>query len=175
MITIPAEQLRHPCIAILIPESLGLVGEETPRLIIELLIEPAGRKRFVPQVRTTDRGAVNGEMNPWLRESTNDLMLDVVERQLTIGVLEHHNVPRPLEEAADVAEFRLGFSSLESHGASHIAKFMPEGMRSAGTSMHRAASQFARIAQEGEVLPAYQKLKDITAACVTCHAAYRVQ
>ncbi len=80
-----------------------------------------------------------------------------------------------LEKAADVAESRLGFSSLESHGASHIAKFMPEGMSAAGTAMHRAASQFARIAQEGEVLPAYQKLKDITAACVACHSGYKVQ
>ena len=79
-----------------------------------------------------------------------------------------------LEKASDVAEFRLGFSSLESHGASHIAKFMPDGMAAAGTAMHRAASQFARIAQEGEVLPAYKKLKDITAACTACHAGYRV-
>lgn len=78
-----------------------------------------------------------------------------------------------LEKAADVAEARLGFSSLDSHGASHIAKFMPEGMAAAGTAMHRAASQFARIAQEGEVLPAFQKLKDITAACTACHAGYK--
>jgi hypothetical protein len=47
-----------------------------------------------------------------------------------------------LEQAAEVAESRLGMSSLESHGASHMAKFMPEGMRQAGTSMHRAASRF---------------------------------
>lgn len=78
-----------------------------------------------------------------------------------------------LEKAADVAESRLGFSSLESHGASHIANFMPEDMAVAGTAMHSAASQFARIAQEGEVLPAYRKLKDITAACTACHAGYR--
>lgn len=78
-----------------------------------------------------------------------------------------------LEKAAEVAELRLGFSSLDSHGASHIAKFMPEGMANAGTAMHRAASQFARIAQEGEALTAYNKLKDITAACTACHAGYK--
>lgn len=89
-------------------------------------------------------------------------------------ILEHLSKDE-LEKAADVAESRLGFSSLESHGASHIAKFMPEGMSAAGTAMHRAASQFARIAQEGEVLPAYQKLKDITAACVACHSGYKVR
>lgn len=80
-----------------------------------------------------------------------------------------------LEAAADVAESRLGFSSLESHGASHIAQFMPEEMAAAGTRMHRAASQFARTAQEGEALPAYKKLREVTAACVECHAGYRVQ
>ena len=80
-----------------------------------------------------------------------------------------------LEAAADIAEFRLGMSSLESHGASHMAKFMPEGMRSAGTSMHRAASRFAVKAQEGEVLPAYKVLSDVTAACVACHSAYRIR
>ncbi len=80
-----------------------------------------------------------------------------------------------LEKAADIAEANLGFSSLELHGASHIAKYMPEAMSAAGTAMHKAASQFARIAQEGEALPAYAKLKDVTAACVACHAGYKVQ
>jgi hypothetical protein len=32
------------------------------------------------------------------------------------------------ERAADVAENRHGMSSLESHGAIHMARFMPEGI-----------------------------------------------
>jgi hypothetical protein len=80
-----------------------------------------------------------------------------------------------LENAAEIAESRLGMSSLESHGAKHMAQFMPEGMRSAGTSMHRAASRFALRAQEGEVLPAYASLSEVTAACVACHSAYRIR
>ena len=80
-----------------------------------------------------------------------------------------------LEAAAQIAEHGLGMSSLESHGASHMAKFMPEGMRQAGTSMHKAASRFALMAQEGELLPAYKMLSDITSACVTCHEAYRIR
>ena len=80
-----------------------------------------------------------------------------------------------LDKAAETAEYRLGMSSLESHGASHMARFMPEGMRQAGTSMHRAASRFALKAQEGEVLPAYKALSEITSACVACHSAYRVK
>ncbi len=80
-----------------------------------------------------------------------------------------------LDKAADVAETRLGMSSLEAHGASHMARFMPEGMRLAGTRMHKAASRFARKAQEGDALPAYKALAEITAACVSCHAGYRIR
>jgi len=80
-----------------------------------------------------------------------------------------------LDAAAQIAEQRLGMSSLESHNASHMAKFMPEGMRLAGTSMHKAASRFALKAEEGELLPAYKLLTEITSACVTCHAAYRIR
>ena len=80
-----------------------------------------------------------------------------------------------LNQAAEIAESRLGMSSLESHGASHMAKFMPEGMRQAGTNMHRAASRFALKAEEGEVLPAYRALSEVTSACVACHSSYRVR
>ncbi len=80
-----------------------------------------------------------------------------------------------LDQAAEIAESRLGMSSLKSHGASHMAKFMPEGMRQAGTSMHRAASRFALKAQEGEVLPAYNALSEVTSACVACHSGYRIR
>ena len=80
-----------------------------------------------------------------------------------------------LDKAAEVAEYRLGMSSLESHGASHMAKFMPEGMRQAGTTMHRAASRFALKAQEGGALSAYNALFEVTSACVACHSGYRIR
>lgn len=80
-----------------------------------------------------------------------------------------------LDKAADIAEQRLGMSSLDNHGASHMAKMMPKGMRAAGTSMHKAASRFALKAQEGDALAAYKSLQEVTAACVACHAGYKVQ
>ena len=91
----------------------------------------------------------------------NEIMLDISNDKL--------------DEAAEIAETRLGMSSLEAHGASHMAKYMPEGMRNAGTGMHKAASRFARIAQEGEALPAYKALAEVTSACVACHAGYRIR
>ena len=80
-----------------------------------------------------------------------------------------------LDEAADIAEQRLGMSSLDKHGAEHLAKFMPDGMKKAGTGMHRAASRFALKAQEGDALSAYTALQKVTAGCVTCHAGYRIR
>jgi hypothetical protein len=80
-----------------------------------------------------------------------------------------------LDMAADLAEARLGMSSLELHGASHMAKYMPKAMQEAGTHMHRAASRFARTAQEGDALSAYKALSSVTSSCVACHAAYRIR
>lgn len=80
-----------------------------------------------------------------------------------------------LDAAAEIAEDRLGMSSLGLHGASRLAKFMPAGMRHAGTRMHRAASRFALRAQEGDLLPAYRALAAITSACVACHSGYRIR
>lgn len=80
-----------------------------------------------------------------------------------------------LDKAADIAEQRLGMSSLTSHNANHMAKFMPKGMQQAGTSMHKAASRFALKAQEGDVTAAYKVLSEVTSACVACHAGYRIR
>jgi len=80
-----------------------------------------------------------------------------------------------LDKAADIAEQNLGMSSLEAHGASHLAEFMPEGMREAGTNMHRSASRFAMKLQEGEISPALNALSEVTSACVACHTGYRIR
>jgi hypothetical protein len=82
------------------------------------------------------------------------------------------------EKAASIAEQRLGMSSLELHGAAHIAPFMPQGMQDIGTQMHRAASRFAIDAQtasvSNDVRPALAALGAVMQQCVACHAAYRL-
>lgn len=75
-----------------------------------------------------------------------------------------------LDKAAELAEARLGTSSLPLHGASHMARFMPPGMRKAGTAMHHAASRFALKAQEGDPIAAYKALSAVTSSCVAWHA-----
>ena len=80
-----------------------------------------------------------------------------------------------MDKAADIAENRLGMSAMNLHGAGRQAQFMPDGMKTIGSDMHRAASRFARKAEEGDPAPAYKALQEVTAACVACHAAYRVK
>ena len=83
------------------------------------------------------------------------------------------------ERAADIAEKRIGMSSLQLHGADHMASAMPESMRSIGTQMHRSASRFAVEAANagatGNVKPALGALSKTMQQCVACHAAFRLK
>ncbi len=95
--------------------------------------------------------------------------LETINRMLELMANEQ------LEAAGELAEQRLGMSSLAAHGAEHMGRFMPEGMRKAGMEMHRAASRFAVVAQEGDLLSGYRALGGITGACVGCHGGFRVR
>ncbi|WP_417412507.1 hypothetical protein [Hoeflea sp.] len=95
-----------------------------------------------------------------------------------LGFLAGGNV----NAAGKIAESRLGMSSLDLHGASQIAKYMPEAMAAAGTQMHRAASRFVIAAQDAEFEPGrdaqhtvYGALQEVTSACNACHQAYRIR
>jgi hypothetical protein len=81
-------------------------------------------------------------------------------------------------EAADAAEQRLGMSSMQAHGAAHMAPFMPGPMRDIGTAMHRAASRFAVAARDAEVSgdsgAVFAGLSEVMRQCVACHAAFRI-
>jgi len=79
-----------------------------------------------------------------------------------------------LDRAGDIAEERIGMSSLISHNASHMAPYMPKGMQAIGTEMHHAASRFAMTAHEGDLVRALDGLSKVTQQCVACHTTYRV-
>lgn len=81
---------------------------------------------------------------------------------------------KQLDRAADIAETRIGMTSLASHGAAHMAQYMPKGMQDIGTEIHYTASRLARTAQEGDGQKALENLALITQQCVACHAGYRV-
>lgn len=79
-----------------------------------------------------------------------------------------------LNKAGDIAETRIGMSSMASHNASHMAPFMPEGMQSIGIEMHHAASRFAMTVKESDMSRSLDALSQITGQCVACHMIYRL-
>ena len=79
------------------------------------------------------------------------------------------------DEAADVVENRIGMTSLEAHGASHMAPRMPQGMRELGTALHRAASRLARTLQEGDPVATMGAMGELMTRCHACHSSYRLR
>jgi cytochrome c556 len=86
------------------------------------------------------------------------------------------------DEAAKLAEQRLGMSSLGLHGAAHMAPFMPQPMQDIGTTMHHPASRLAVVLQNTSVSPSLDTMRDVsravhevTATCTACHAGYRIR
>ena len=110
-------------------------------------------------------------MQEHLRANMRDHLLAVSEILTALAAGQY-------DRAADIAERRLGMTSLEAHGARHMAGMMPEGMQAVGTAMHHAASRFAVTAQEvavtGDLPRALGALSEVTQQCVACHAGYRL-
>ncbi|RAU20924.1 hypothetical protein CU669_15965 [Paramagnetospirillum kuznetsovii] len=84
--------------------------------------------------------------------------------------------------AAELAESKLGMSSLDAHGAEHMAPMMPLTMREIGTALHHAASRFAVTVRDAELEPpdkaarqTFAALREMTAACEACHSLYRLR
>jgi len=106
------------------------------------------------------------------------MLTNMRDHLLAIAEIQEALATGEFDHAAAVAEERIGMSSLASHGAAHMAPYMPQPMQAIGTQMHRAASQFALVAQEASVdddlARAMKSLSSITRQCIACHAAYRI-
>lgn len=96
-----------------------------------------------------------------------------------------HNVQRLVgegkyAEAAEAAERGMGMGhnhGAEGNGAEH--QFMPPGMMALGSGMHGAASDLATALRDAEVTDdlkaVFAAMGKVTANCVACHDAYRLQ
>lgn len=106
------------------------------------------------------------------------MLANMRDHLLAIAQIQDALAERRFGAAAQIAEQRLGMSSLASHGAAHMAPYMPKPMQDIGTQMHRAASQFALVAEDASVnrdlASALKSLSAITRQCVACHATYRI-
>lgn len=104
--------------------------------------------------------------------SMRDHLLAISQIQEAIGNGQY-------DQAAHIAETRLGQSALKSHHALESSKFMPKGMQDIGSQMHRSASKFAVEVQNssatGDVKQALLALSKTTQSCVACHSAYKLK
>ena len=112
-------------------------------------------------------------------EMMRDHMLEnMQDHLLALTEIQQHLALEAYEKAATVAENRLDLSSLSDHGASHMARFMPTAMQQIGTQMHKAASRFAIIVQEGGLEGSTPKIAEglarVMQQCVACQSSYRV-
>jgi len=124
---------------------------------------------------TADDGRVTVELPEMMREH---MLSNMRDHLLALEQITRFLAAQQYDEAADVAESRLGMSSLELHGASHMGKFMPKEMGAIGTNMHRAASRFALAAKDAEIEgglnKAFAALSEVMQQCVACHSGYKV-
>lgn len=114
------------------------------------------------------------QLPPPLREHT---LANMRDHLLALAQIQEALSRADFDRAAETAETRLGMSSLRSHGAHEVGRYMPPAMQEAGTAMHRSASQFATVAKDasvaGDLKPALAALARLSHTCVACHAGYR--
>ncbi len=129
----------------------------------------------VPSVMAAD-ARQKIDMPPMMQEHMLGNMRDHLR---ALQEIEAALAKNDLDKVADIAEQRLGLSSLEAHGAAHMAPYMPKPMQDIGTAMHRAASRLAQTAQEaavkGNMAPVQAGLAALLQQCVACHETYRLR
>jgi hypothetical protein len=155
-------------LAAILPDALA----ETPTLHTHTPPASPGAHPMVAPPDTRESVAFPAMLRAHTLANMRDHLQTVAEIQQLLGAGR-------LDAAGDLAEQRLGMSSLPLHRADQVAPYMPKGMQDAGTAMHRAASQFAIATRDasvsGDTKAAMAALAQVTATCVSCHAKYRLE
>lgn len=128
---------------------------------------------LLPAVASDDRQTV--QLPDRMREH---MLANMRDHLLTLESITRSLANEDYDGAAEAAENRLGLSSLDAHGASHLGQFLPPEMGQIGMNMHKAASRFAVAARDAEVegglQEAFSALSEVMQQCVACHANYKV-
>ena len=71
----------------------------------------------------------------------------------------------------------MGRSSMGKHRSTGMGpgRYMPVEMRKLGWGMHDAATEFSKIAKQGDLNSAYSAFQKVTSSCVACHYSYRTR
>lgn len=153
-----------------------------------LWVPLAGAQHHDPAMHAQHQKAESTENAPLAADGRQRVSFPAALKEETLSNMRDHLLAlqqiqsalarQEYDQASEIAERRLGMTSLNLHGAHEVARYMPEGMRAAGSGMHRNASRFALAAKDaavtGDLKPALEALANVTAQCVACHAAYRI-
>ncbi|TCJ11788.1 cytochrome C [Parasulfuritortus cantonensis] len=143
-------------------------------LLIAVVLSAAAPAAGAEDVPADTREAV--AMPPLQRALVRE---EMIQNLATLNDLLGLIAAGKLAEAADRAERELGFASMGKHAARTQGmgpgRFMPDAMRATGFAMHEAASEFAKVARQGDRAAAYAALQPVTEACVACHVGYRLK
>ena len=150
------------------------------RLVIAVLItfilpanaqQPATTKRHQHSSTKPDAGDTR-QLVSFPKAMREHTLANMRDHLLALQEIQAALSKQKYDIAADVAEQRLGLSSLGLHGAHEVAKYMPKAMQDSGAAMHKSASRFViashNAAATGDVKPA------LAGACVACHAGFRL-
>jgi hypothetical protein len=110
-------------------------------------------------------------------ESIQLMRKDMLDHLSALNEIIGHLAENNLDAVADIAETRMGKSSMGKHRATGVGpgRFMPLEMRNIGWAMHESATELSQAAKEGNLNDAYSALQKITASCVACHYSYRTR
>lgn len=102
---------------------------------------------------------------------------DMQDHLAAISAILGYLANKEFKAAAEVAEKRMGKSSMGKHRATGMGpgRFMPLAMRDIGWGMHGAASNLAEAAQSGDLDKSYAALHKVMNSCVTCHLSFRIR
>ena len=102
---------------------------------------------------------------------------DMLAHLSSLSEIIGHLASNDLAAASEVAESRMGKSTMGKHRASGMGpgRFMLLEMRQIGWDMHESATKFSQIAKKGSATEAYAALQKVTASCIACHNSYRTR
>lgn len=127
-----------------------------------------------------EKGTPGGDLRQLVsmpKQARQLMRQDMLDHLSTLNEIVGYLADNNLDAAAEIAETRMGKSSMGKHRATGMGpgRFMPLAMRNLGWGMHESASEFSRVAKEGDLKGAYGALQKVTSSCVACHYSYRTR
>lgn len=102
---------------------------------------------------------------------------DMLDHLAVLNEINRYLAENDLRAAAEVAETGMGRSLLSKYQDKDMrpGRYMPKEMREIGWELHKAASEFAQAARQGDLNKTLQAYHHITSTCVACHYSYRIR